>query len=257
MLRIEDIECVRINSSEDVRRAAEAFRKAVRDIDDYRIAACHNIAQKALMIDDDGNILATSVFGWTDAASDRWWRSPGIALDNPITLACRYTSQAFWCNAEGIRTYQPNRFLASIDLSQFEERSLTRAAIVTPVHQPFGQVGVVAFTHRDDRLIDLQDQFEKVGTHLSILARTFIESYVQIMCPAQHLPTGLRLSKREVECLRWAAIGKTDEEISAIIGRSRATVRFHIHNASLKLDAVNRSQSVFRATQLGYLGIAS
>jgi DNA-binding CsgD family transcriptional regulator len=77
------------------------------------------------------------------------------------------------------------------------------------------------------------------------------------MCRAQRLPAASRLSKREVECLRWAAIGKTDFEISAIIERSRATVRFHIHNASIKLDAVNRSQTVFKAAQLGYIGLNS
>jgi len=72
---------------------------------------------------------------------------------------------------------------------------------------------------------------------------------------AQRLPSGSRLSKREVECLRWAAIGKTDLEISMIMSRSRATVRFHIHNASTKLDAVNRSQTVFKASQLGYIAL--
>ena len=71
----------------------------------------------------------------------------------------------------------------------------------------------------------------------------------------QRLPPGSRLSKREVECLRWAAIGKTDLEISMIMSRSRATVRFHIHNASTKLDAVNRSQTVFKAAQLGYISL--
>jgi DNA-binding CsgD family transcriptional regulator len=64
----------------------------------------------------------------------------------------------------------------------------------------------------------------------------------------------VRLSKREVECLRWAALGKTDQEIAMIMSRSCATVRFHIHNAAIKLDAVNRSQTVFKASQLGYLG---
>ena len=50
-------------------------------------------------------------------------------------------------------------------------------------------------------------------------------------------------------------IGKTDFEISIIMARSRATVRFHIHNASIKLNAVNRSQSVFKAAQLGYISL--
>lgn len=68
------------------------------------------------------------------------------------------------------------------------------------------------------------------------------------------IPKNCRLSKREVECLRWAAVGKTDVEIAMILGRSCATVRFHIHNAATKLEAVNRSQTVFKATQLGYLG---
>ena len=63
-----------------------------------------------------------------------------------------------------------------------------------------------------------------------------------------------KLSKREIECLRWAAAGKTDSEIGMILSRSSATIRFHLHNAALKLDAVNRSQTVFKAGQLGYLG---
>jgi DNA-binding CsgD family transcriptional regulator len=50
-------------------------------------------------------------------------------------------------------------------------------------------------------------------------------------------------------------LGKTDHEISLILERSRATVRFHIHNATTKLDAVNKSQAVFKATQLGYISI--
>ena len=50
-------------------------------------------------------------------------------------------------------------------------------------------------------------------------------------------------------------IGKTDLEISMIMSRSRATVRFHIHNAATKLNAVNRSQTVFKAAQLGYISL--
>lgn len=67
------------------------------------------------------------------------------------------------------------------------------------------------------------------------------------------LPVGAILSKREVECLKWAAVGKTDYEISLIIGRSRATIRFHINNACTKLNAVNKSQALLKAAQLGYI----
>jgi LuxR family quorum-sensing system transcriptional regulator CciR len=126
---------------------------------------------------------------------------------------------------------------------------------VAPVHLPFGQVGAVSFTPLDRGLTDLSQAFAAFGDAFGVYARTFVASYVPVMCRAQRLPASSRLSKREVECLRWAAVGKTDDEIGTILDRSRATVRFHIHNASLKLDAVNRSQTVFKAAQLGYFGL--
>lgn len=257
MLKVENIAAVRIVDRSNVRAAAESFNRIVQELGDFRIAPCHNIAMKEPMVDDQGAILATDVFGWTSEESDRWWKSPRLALESPLAAACRYTNEPFWCNAQGIYAPQRNAFLEKIDLAHFEARSLTRAAIVAPVHLPFGQVGAVSFTMRDPQREDLSEEFAAFGDELGIYARTFIASYVPVMCRAQRLPASSRLSKREVECLRWAAIGKTDFEISTIINRSRATVRFHIHNASIKLDAVNRSQTVFKAAQLGYIGLNS
>jgi len=257
MLNVANLALVRITSPERVRPAAEAFRDIVSEFGAFRIAPCHNIAVKHPMADADGNILATEVFGWTSEQSDRWWKSPRIALDSPLPTACRYESDPFWCNAQGIHTLVPNSFLDAIDLSNFEQRALTKAAIVVPVHLPFGQVGAVSLTSADPAKEDLSEEFAAFGEEFGIYARTFVASYVRVMCRAERLPAGSRLSKREVECLRWAAIGKTDQEISMIMSRSRATVRFHIHNASLKLDAVNRSQTVFKAAQLGYIGLNS
>ena len=103
----------------------------------------------------------------------------------------------------------------------------------------------------------LASQFAEFGELLGMLARKFICSYVKVMDKAQWIPSDVKLSKREIECLRWAAVGKTDSEVALILGRSCATIRFHIHNAAQKLNAVNRSQAVFKAGQLGYLGSVS
>jgi LuxR family transcriptional regulator, quorum-sensing system regulator CciR len=134
---------------------------------------------------------------------------------------------------------------------------MTRAAIVVPVHLAFGQIGAVSFNPIDRTKIDLTEDFAAYSDAFGLYSRTFITSYVNAMGALQRLPAGSRLSKREVECLRWAAIGKTDMEISMIMSRSRATVRFHIHNAATKLDAVNRSQTVFKAAQLGYISLVA
>ncbi len=254
MLSAENVREVRIAGPEDVRRAAEALHRIAIDGAAMRVAPTHNIADKTTPVDSSGAILASEVFGWAETGQV-WWKNTRIALDSPLTSACRYESEPFWVNADGFRTWQPNHYLANIDMTNFAQRAMTRAAIVVPVHLPFGQIGAVSFNPLDADRTDLADDFVRFGDAFGVLARTFIGSYVHAMGHAQRLPSGSRLSKREVECLRWAAIGKTDLEISMIMSRSRATVRFHIHNASTKLDAVNRSQTVFKAAQLGYIAL--
>ena len=253
MLSQQRIDAVRIKTPQDIRRAAEALHAIATECG-FRAAPAHDIADKRTPVDAEGNVLASDVFGWT-GDEKVWWRNSRIALDSPLTTACRFESQPFWANAAGFHLFQPNPYLASIDIANFESRAMTRAAIVVPVHLPFGQIGAVSYNPLDPAQIDLAADFLAYGDALGLYARTFITTYVHVMGAMQALPPQSRLSKREVECLRWAAIGKTDFEISIIMARSRATVRFHIHNASIKLNAVNRSQSVFKAAQLGYISL--
>ncbi|HAQ76512.1 MAG TPA: LuxR family transcriptional regulator, partial [Hyphomonas sp.] len=56
------------------------------------------------------------------------------------------------------------------------------------------------------------------------------------------------------QCLKWAAIGKTDSEIATIMGISVPTIRFHLTNAGQKLSVSGRAQAVRVATSLGYIG---
>ena len=62
------------------------------------------------------------------------------------------------------------------------------------------------------------------------------------------------LTRREVQCLRWAAAGKTDGEIGIILSLSVSTVRFHLRNAAAKLGATGRAQSIQIAAGLGFVG---
>ena len=244
-----------IRTTADIRPAAETLRDTVMSLAQLRVATCANIASKDPMVDGEGKILASEVFGWC-APGERWWERPNLALTSPLTLACRYESEPFWCTSAGVHTQQYNPHLAALDVSDFFERAMTDSAIVVPIHLPYGQIGAVSFqpTPKDR---DLAPIFAECADILGILARKFICSYVKVMDKAQWIPADVKLSKRETECLRWAAIGKTDSEVALILGRSCATVRFHIHNAALKLNAVNRSQAVFKAAQLGYLGVTT
>ncbi|MNV88838.1 Transcriptional activator protein LasR [compost metagenome] len=61
------------------------------------------------------------------------------------------------------------------------------------------------------------------------------------------------LTRREDECLHWAAAGKTSWEISRILSCSEATVNFHFRNIIHKLGTSNRRQAVVRALSLGLI----
>jgi DNA-binding CsgD family transcriptional regulator len=61
------------------------------------------------------------------------------------------------------------------------------------------------------------------------------------------------LSARELECLKWAAHGKTADEIASIIDRSVETVRVHLKRAGVKLDASNRAHAVAKACYMGLI----
>jgi DNA-binding CsgD family transcriptional regulator len=50
-----------------------------------------------------------------------------------------------------------------------------------------------------------------------------------------------------VECLTWAARGKTSTEIAQIIGTSKRNVDFHIETACRKLDVATRVQAAVKA----------
>ena len=57
-------------------------------------------------------------------------------------------------------------------------------------------------------------------------------------------PEAIRLTPRERDSLALVAEGKTDWEVSVILGISEATARFHIDNGRAKLGAVTRAQAV-------------
>lgn len=62
-----------------------------------------------------------------------------------------------------------------------------------------------------------------------------------------------RLTPREVECVKWAADGKTEWEISAILKVSEHTADKHLANAHRKLGAANRAQAVANAIRWGLI----
>ena len=85
--------------------------------------------------------------------------------------------------------------------------------------------------------------------HMQWLAQTTHHGFRRILANQWKI----FLSGREKEVLRWAADGKTTDEIASILQISTATVKFHTRNASEKLGTFNRTAAVARAVAMGLL----
>ena len=59
------------------------------------------------------------------------------------------------------------------------------------------------------------------------------------------------LTPREIECLLWAARGKTSWETAQIVKIAEPTVNFHLTNSMRKLEVFSRAHAVARAVALG------
>lgn len=249
----ETLEKVTVNCMEDVHDAALMI-KQLGDECGFKIGLCDDVASREPLIDAEGNVLSEVIFGWT-AEGERWWQQRNIALECPLVQACRYESEPIWCNKYGFYGNSVNPYIEEIKLDNFfAERAGSKAIIVIPIHLPFAQVSVNSLQPFDQQKENISEEYQFYADFFALLFRRFITGYIATTRKVRRIPSNLLLLKREVECLKWAAIGKTDKEIADIINLSHATVRYHLHRAGDKLYSVNRAQTIFKAGQLGFLG---
>ena len=88
-----------------------------------------------------------------------------------------------------------------------------------------------------EKLHDFKRHFQLLSYHL----------HQMIMRTEGVLQEPVRLSRREMECLRWKASGKTVPEIAIILNLSEKTIRFYLDLARGKLNATNGTHAVAKA----------
>ena len=59
--------------------------------------------------------------------------------------------------------------------------------------------------------------------------------------------SNVQLTDREKEILTWLMEGKSSWDIGQILSISERTVKFHVNNICIKLNAVNRTHAVAKA----------
>ncbi len=124
------------------------------------------------------------------------------------------------------------------------------SGISLPVHSPNGEFAMLSFA--SDRPADENEsRIEQLNPQLMMLAYHIHEASMRIFRTGSESIADL--TRREKECLLWAAEGKTADETSMILHISESTVRFHLNNAAKKLNVHTRRHAIARAICTGVI----
>lgn len=228
---------------------AERVRDLGSEIGLPYVAASADISSPEPMLGADGKPLAETTFEWLDS-SLRYWRDRAFALRAPFILAARYTAEPFFFHQGRFSSWRPLLRLEAIEVAEAAESFGVQAAIIAPAYLTGGVIGAVVWASSAP-VAGLPALYAKRADELHGAALRLVSAYRD---GRDDDAPPVRLTKREIQCLKWAAAGKTDADIAQIIGISGPTVRFHVQNAALKLRVAGRAQAIHRATGLGYIG---
>jgi len=227
-----------------MRRLSDRFAEAAQ--------SCPDLAQLGTLLADIARELGFDYFALLDHASlgaagagllridnypEEWVQeivARDYARDDPVHLASRRTNAAFgWCALPGL-----------IRLERRHRTILARShyfglgpGLTVPANVPGEPSASCSFAVRAGSELPASRLrcAELIGAHALCTARRLRPAAKRVRP---------RLSRRELECLRLVALGKTDWEIARILGLSEHTAHQYVKRARAAYDAVSRTQLV-------------
>lgn len=235
----------------EIDRLAERVQEIGAQIGLPCIAASADIGSPEPMRDERGRPFAETLFRWVDPGL-RYWEDRGFALRSFFIHAVRVCSEPFFYANGALATWRHHAALDAVNKDGPSDRFSVGAAIICPAYLPGGVIGAVVWATADADFA-IEPVFKREASALHTLALHFVAAdHDRTARQAASAP--VQLTRREIQCLKWGAAGKTDAEISVIMSISVPTVRFHMTNAARKLNVTGRSQAIYRAATLGYVG---
>lgn len=173
--------------------------------------------------------------GWTD----HYLSSRFLDIDPTIQFARRSQKTVLWENA---RQFGAERLWA--DAAEFG----LNIGIAYPSWDRKGSFGLFTVARAKDHIS--KSEHSNITPHLAWLSSL---THAKLNTLGNADAVEVRLSARELEVLRWSALGKTASEVAMIVGITTRTVNFHVANIEEKLSVQNKVQAAVRATLLGLI----
>jgi LuxR family transcriptional regulator, activator of conjugal transfer of Ti plasmids len=192
-----------------------------------------------IRLNAEPQIIATYPSSWTT----HYLQNHYERLDPVIALALSGPEPFEW--GTDIKAMQLSRSQRQL----FDEAAAfgIRCGFTIPIHDGRGPIAAVTFAADERRSAAFSSTIQKHGHVLQLMAMYF-HTHARRKLVTDQQVNGVALSPREMECLNWAAHGKSAWETGRILGISRHTVAFHLDNAKTKLGVRSTIQAVARLT---------
>lgn len=229
------------NAASNSREVFSSFEKIMRDFGYDRI--CYSL------ITDHPSLGLNAGHGVMRNYPDDWMKhyvAKGYVEADPVPQFCFVTNRPFtWRHV----TQMPCLNETQLKVMNEAEEAKLLSGIAVPIHGIQGELSGVGLASSSGGI--------DVDTNLLHLIRTIVLqfhlAYTEKEATENCKFTTNPLTKRETEILSWAAEGKSDMDISEILGISYPTVRFHLNNAYKKLGANERVFAVTKAIRHGLI----
>lgn len=179
--------------------------------------------------------------GWPEVWLDRYCAGR-LAEADPVVAMARTAARPFLFDEAFARRSGPGvrRCLAAA------VRAGISGGLAVPVTDASGRRALVAFAGASRKIEDSDLALLQVAGAAAHQRRAEIEA-------ARRTDADGRLSPREIDCVRWAAEGKTGWEIGRILSISAHTAEWYLSSAARKLGAANRAHVVAVAFRRGLI----
>lgn len=185
---------------------------------------------------DSPRLISTYPSRWTT----HYLRSNYQSID-PVLISATHSPEPFCWGVD-----LPSQSLSIAQKQLFDEASQSgiRFGFTVPVHR--GRRAIAALTFAtDERRATFESSVNSQGRVLQLMSLLF-HTQVQMKLATTATANGIRLSRREHQCLEWAARGKSAWEIGRILGISQHTAASYLNNVKKKLGVRTLVQAAIR-----------
>ncbi len=169
------------------------------------------------------------------------------ALDilNPIVFHAR-TDGRTWDELDGL-------LLSARALNAIGDQQAARSQLIDAVSLSQPGNAIRPFLDFGEEILDLLADLPREGKNGDHIDRILLGTTEKVVSDVGFVSAVEALTPRELQILRLISLGLTNQAIGERIGIAESTVKRHVSNMLIKLEANNRTEALHRARQLQIL----